>query len=75
MAKQLGLTRRLITLDNFLQDGGRPNKINSPRSLEACLRQGIDPSELIPLKMEVFIKMWLLQNMNIMRKGATRSWI
>ena len=56
MAKQLGLTRRLITLDNFLQDGGRPNKINSPRSLEACLRQGIDPSELIPLKMEVFIK-------------------
>ena len=56
MAKELGLTRRLITLDNFLQEDGRPRKINSPRSLEACLRQGIDPSELRPLKLEVFIE-------------------
>ena len=56
MAKELGLTRRLITLDNFLQEDGRARKINSPRSLEACLRQGIDPSELRPLKLEVFIE-------------------
>jgi hypothetical protein len=56
MAKELGLKRRLINLDNFLQDNGRPRKINSPRSLEACLRQGIDPSELIPLTLDVFIE-------------------
>ena len=35
----------LYTIHTF-EDAGR--EINSPRSLEACLRIGIDPSELAP---------------------------
>ena len=34
-----------ITLENF-QASQKP--INSPRSLEACLRQGVDPAQLVP---------------------------
>lgn len=57
MAKSLGLTRNVISLDNFINpDTGRARKLNSPRSLESCLRQGIDPSELTPLSVDVFIK-------------------
>ena len=57
MAKSLGLTRRLISLDNFIDsETGRARRINSPRSLESCLRQGIDPSELKPIKVDVFIQ-------------------
>lgn len=36
----------LVTLENFMQH--LPEPLNSPRSLEACLRQGIDPQELVP---------------------------
>ena len=38
-------------LDNFEVSG---TEITSPRSLEACLRQGIDPGELLPLNLEQF---------------------
>lgn len=37
-----------INLVNFDPNGSK--KINSPRSLEACRRQGIDPGELFVLK-------------------------
>ena len=33
----------IITINNF-EDGGVCRDINSPRSLEACLRAGLDPS-------------------------------
>lgn len=38
----------LINVDNFEQSNGTYRDINSPRTLEACLRSGLDPSELYP---------------------------
>ena len=38
----------VISIDNFEEASGRYREINSPRSLEACLRSGLDPSELYP---------------------------
>lgn len=38
----------LISIDNFEEQNGRYREINSPRTLEACLRSGLDPSELYP---------------------------
>lgn len=37
----------IITIENF-EDGGNVREINSPRTLEACLRSGLDPRELAP---------------------------
>ena len=37
----------LISVENF-EDGDITREINSPRSLESCLRTGLDPSELHP---------------------------
>ena len=34
-----------VNLENF---AGTNKAINSPRSLEACLRQGVDPAQLVP---------------------------
>ena len=42
-----------VTLDNFANSDG---PIDSPRSLEACLRTGIDPAELIPKSLTEFVK-------------------
>jgi len=38
----------LVSVDNFEDGGGNYREINSPRTLESCLRQGLDPSELYP---------------------------
>lgn len=38
----------LITIDNFEESNGKYREINSPRTLEACLRSGLDPTELYP---------------------------
>jgi hypothetical protein len=38
----------LISVDNFEEPNGRYREINSPRTLEACLRTGLDPTELYP---------------------------
>jgi hypothetical protein len=40
-----GMRKQLVSLENYLKDK-KPRIINSPRSLEACLRQGLDPAEL-----------------------------
>jgi len=40
---------------NFESDGGC-HPINSPRTLEACLRSGLDPSELLPQSRKAFIR-------------------
>lgn len=37
----------IISLDNFDEHGRSKPYLNSPRSLEACKRQGIEPEELI----------------------------
>jgi hypothetical protein len=38
----------LISVENFEEPNGRYREINSPRTLEACLRSGLDPTELYP---------------------------
>ena len=38
----------IITINNF-EDGGVCRDINSPRSLEACLRSGLDPLGILYL--------------------------
>ena len=43
----LGKRKKLVSLENFM-DGGKARMIDSPRSLEACLRQGLDPASLFP---------------------------
>lgn len=37
-----------VTILNFEAADGTTQEVNSPRSLEACLRSGYDPSELLP---------------------------
>lgn len=44
----------LVTVDNFEQNHGAYREINSPRTLEACLRTGLDPSELYPRSKRFF---------------------
>jgi hypothetical protein len=43
----------LISIVNF-DDSGEGPEINSPRSLEACLRSGYDPKELMAKKKTFF---------------------
>ena len=38
----------IISVENF-EDGGEYREINSPRTVEACLRCGLDPSALYPI--------------------------
>ena len=48
----------LITVENF-EDSVASEKyreINSPRSLEACLRSGLDPAELYPKPKNLFLR-------------------
>lgn len=42
----------IISLENFDERGRSRPILNSPRSMEACKRQGIDPSELITKTVE-----------------------
>jgi hypothetical protein len=48
-----GMRKSLVSLEDFMK-GKKPRIINSPRSLEACLRQGLDPAELIPKSLAKF---------------------
>lgn len=50
---------RIISVANF-EDGEEYREINSPRTMEACLRCGVDPSELYPVEKE-----------SLRRKGMT----
>lgn len=52
----------LISVLNFEQaEGGA--EINSPRTLEACLRAGYDPSELLPRQRRAFKEKGLTEEM------------
>lgn len=42
----------IISLENFDEYGRSKPILNSPRSLEACKRQGIEPEELIKKTVE-----------------------
>ena len=52
----------LYSVLNF-EDGNTAHEINSPRSLEACLRAGLDPSELMPKTRKEFVKKDLTDEM------------
>ena len=43
----------LVSIENFV-DGEIVRELNSPRTLEACLRAGLDPSELYPKSLDAF---------------------
>ena len=46
----------LLSIENFNPKQQAPPYLTSPRSLEACKRRGIDPSELVERPEEVFLK-------------------
>jgi len=52
----------IINIDNFL-DGGQYREINSPRTLESCLRSGLDPLELAPKNRSTFVSNGLTKEM------------
>ena len=52
----------LISVENF-EDDDVAREINSPRSLEACLRAGLDPSQLYPKPAETFVSRKLTSEM------------
>jgi hypothetical protein len=52
----------LISVENF-EDGETAREINSPRSLESCLRSGLDPSELFPKPYGKFVTKKLTKEM------------
>ena len=52
----------IISIDNFM-DGGNYREVNSPRTLEACLRSGLDPSELAPKPRGAFVTKELTKTM------------
>lgn len=53
----------LFSIENFEEGGGKYREINSPRSLEACLRSGLDPAELCPRSKEYFRSKKLTEEM------------
>ena len=63
----------IITVSNF-EDGGEYREITSPRTMEACLRCGLDPSDLYPVDKEslrrkgMTLEMLDLKYQNIERK-------
>ena len=52
----------LISVLNF-EDAEKGTEINSPRTLEACLRAGYDPSELLPKSKKQFKERGLTEDM------------
>jgi len=52
----------IFSIINF-DDGQKSKIINSPRSLEACLKSGIDPSELKKRSREKFVSVKLTEEM------------
>ncbi|KAH9092410.1 hypothetical protein LEN26_018403 [Aphanomyces euteiches] len=46
------MPKKAVSLDEAIAQGRRPT---SPRTLEACLRSGIEPSEIEPKKLEDFL--------------------
>ena len=53
----------LFSVENFEESGGNYREINSPRSLEACLRSGLDPAELYPHQRKDFASKTLTDEM------------
>jgi hypothetical protein len=53
----------LFSVENFEENGGNYRELNSPRTLEACLRSGLDPAELYPRPKSDFASKTLTEEM------------
>jgi hypothetical protein len=53
----------LTSIENFEESGENYREINSPRTLEACLRCGLDPSEVYPKPRKYFAEKKLTKEM------------
>lgn len=53
----------LFSVENFEESNGNYREINSPRTLEACLRSGLDPAELYPKSRNQFTSKSLTKEM------------
>ena len=53
----------LFSVENFEENNGNYREINSPRTLEACLRSGLDPAELYPKSRAQFASKTLTKEM------------
>jgi len=60
---------QLYNIHNF-ESGEAPRTLNSPRSLEACLRAGLDPSELLRQERESFDERGITEKMCDMKFNA-----
>lgn len=45
-----------VSLENFIQRATPPMVLNTPRSIEACRAEGIDPSDMHIIEMKEFSK-------------------
>lgn len=59
----------LISVENFEEGKDSYREINSPRTLEACLRSGLDPSELYPKGRRTFAEKNLSKDMVDIKHG------
>jgi hypothetical protein len=53
----------VISIENFEESSGTYRDINSPRTLESCLRCGLDPAELYPKSRSFFVSKELTKEM------------
>jgi hypothetical protein len=53
----------VISIENFEESSGTNRDINSPRTLEACLRCGLDPVELYPKPRSFYLSKDLTKEM------------
>ena len=53
----------LFSIENFEESNGKYREINSPRTLESCLRNGLDPAELYPKPKTKFLSSSLTDEM------------
>ena len=60
---------QMYNIHNF-ESGEAPRTLNSPRSLEACLRAGLDPSELLRQERESFDERGITEKMCDMKFNA-----
>ena len=62
LADHASAMESLYSIDNF-EDGDACHEINSPRTLEACLRNGLDPSELMPKSRKSLTRKYMSEEM------------
>jgi len=62
----------VISLENFDKHNTKPPYLNSPRSLEACKRHGIEPAELLHIPLSKYKE--TLEEKNLSNKIVKSLW-